>query len=257
MSDVRRPAVAGLFYPGRADILERTVRELLDAAPDSGPVPKALILPHAGYVYSGAVAASGYRRIERARGRIERVVLAGPAHRYPLRGIATHSARAFETPLGEIPLDRTAQDISGARVLNIAHRGEHSLEVHLPFLQVALGQFALLPLLVGDAAPDDVADVLDHVWGGDETLIVISSDLSHFEDSATARRLDAKTARASEALDVDAVGPHDACGCRPVAGLMRACERRGLGLSAVDLRTSGDTVGDPHRVVGYGTFVTV
>ncbi len=272
MPCVREPAVAGLFYPGRADVLSRTVRALLDAAdaadanmaggagadraaPHARP-PKALIVPHAGYVYSGPVAASGYRRLRGAGARIKRVVLAGPAHRYPLRGIATHSARAFATPLGEIPIERAVRSAPGVRVLDEAHEGEHSLEVHLPFLQVALREFSLLPLLVGDASAQEVAAALEYLWGGDETLIVVSSDLSHFEDMATARRLDARTASAVEALDVTAVGPRDACGCRPVTGLMAACARRGLRLSAIDVRTSGDTAGDPHRVVGYGTFVT-
>jgi AmmeMemoRadiSam system protein B len=249
--------VAGLFYPGRAEALEATVRELLTAAPADGPVPKALIVPHAGYVYSGAVAATGYRRVVAARDRIRRVVLLGPAHRYPLVGVATHSAEAFATPLGEMPLDPAVRDVPGVQVLDVAHEGEHSLEVHLPFLQVALRECTLLPLLVGDAAPDAVAEIIGRLWGGDETLVVVSSDLSHFEDIATARRIDRRTARAIETLQIGAVGPHDACGCHPVSGLMEACSRRGLQLAAIDLRTSGDTAGDPHRVVGYGTFVTV
>lgn len=256
MRHVRPPAVAGLFYPGRADVLERTVRELLAAAPDDGDAPKALIAPHAGYVYSGPVAATGYRRVAAARGRIRRVVLAGPAHRYPLRGIATHSADAFATPLGEIPLDPAVRDVPGVAVLDAAHEGEHSLEVHLPFLQIALGEFSLLPLLVGETPPEDVADVLGRLWDGDETLVVVSSDLSHFENLPTARRQDARTAHNIEALQVDSIGPYDACGCHPVRGLMEACARRGLRLEAIDLRTSGDTAGDPRRVVGYGTFVT-
>jgi len=255
VTTVRPPSVAGLFYPGRRDELRDVLDELL-AGPARGPAPKAFIAPHAGYVYSGPIAADAYRRVAAARDHIERVVLLGPAHRFPLRGIATHGADAFRTPLGDVPIDPVARDLPGARVVDAAHVSEHSLEVHLPFLQAALREFRLVPLLVGDATPGDVADVLDHLWGGDETLIVVSSDLSHYHDHATAARRDAATAARIEALDAESIGSHDACGCRGIGGLIVACRRRGLRLVNTDLRTSADTAGTPDRVVGYGVFVT-
>jgi len=255
MTRVRHAAVAGLFYPGDPTELRRDLDRLL-AAPSRGPPPKACIAPHAGYAYSAPIAADAYRRIAQARDTIERVVVLGPAHRYPLRGIATHGADVFRTPLGDIAVDPVARDLPGVRVVNAAHEGEHALEVHLPFLQAALGEFRLVPLLVGESAPDDVADVLDRLWGGAETLIVVSSDLSHFHDHSAAQRRDKKTAAAIEALDEQAVGPYDACGNRAIGGLIVACRRHGLHLVATDLRTSADTAGTPERVVGYGAFVS-
>jgi AmmeMemoRadiSam system protein B len=255
MSTVRSPAVAGFFYPGDARELEAQVRGFLADAAPGGRVPKALVAPHAGYVYSGPVAATGYRRLEAARERIERVVLLGPAHRYPLRGLAAHGADFFETPLGRIRVDPEVRSLPHVEVLDAAHRGEHSLEVHLPFLQIVLGDFTVAPLVVGDAPPDDVAEVLDALWGGPETVIVVSSDLSHFHDYATAQRLDRETADAIVGLRYEDVGPYDACGCRGVSGLLAVARRRGLRIEEVDLRNSGDTAGSHDRVVGYGTFL--
>ena len=246
MKRVREPAVAALFYPGDRKTLESEVRALLDAARSDEPAPKAMIVPHAGYVYSGAVAASAYGR---RFGAIERVVLLGPAHRHAFRGVATHSADWFATPLGRIRIERT--DLA---VLDSAHVGEHSLEVHLPFLQVLFGDFALVPIVVGDATPDEVAAAIEPLWGGDETLIVISSDLSHFHDYDTARRIDAATAEAITRLEP--VQPEQACGCRAIGGLQVLARRKGLSLESIDLRNSGDTAGSRDSVVGYGAFVT-
>jgi AmmeMemoRadiSam system protein B len=262
MSPTRAPAVAGLFYPEDSVELESAVAGYLAAVPappSNAPTPKALIAPHAGYVYSGPIAASGYARIAGQRHVIRRVVLLGPSHRVPLRGLAASSADAFDTPLGAIPLDHEAIDqiLDFPQVLTFdaAHRSEHSLEVQLPFLQHVLGEFSLVPLSVGDAEPDEVAEVIENLWGGPETLFVVSSDLSHYNDYETARQLDAATTRAIEALDTHALEPESACGCAPARGLLAAAKRHGLSVETVDLRNSGDTAGDKQRVVGYGSYV--
>jgi AmmeMemoRadiSam system protein B len=246
---VRPPAVSGLFYPGDATELEEMVTRYLANARPSAPAPVALIAPHAGYVYSGPVAATGYAAV---KGLIERVILLGPAHRYPLRGLAAHSADTFLTPLGPIPVETPV--LPHTRTIDAAHADEHSLEVHLPFLQVVLGDFILTPLVVGDARPEEVATVLEQMWGGPETLVVISSDLSHFHDYDTAVSLDRATATAIEELRPEAVGPHEACGCRAIGGLLRVARKKGLGVTTLDLRNSGDTAGPRNEVVGYGTF---
>jgi hypothetical protein len=236
-------------------------RQLADAAPASAeePLPRAVIAPHAGYVYSGPVAASAYARLAPWRGRARRVVLLGPAHRVYLTGLAAPSVDAFATPLGEVPVDRAAveriAELPQVQVRDDAHRDEHSLEVHLPFLQELLGSFQLVPLVVGEAPPEAVAEVIECLWREPDTLVVVSSDLSHYHDYATARRLDAATTRAIEKMDPGSIGPEDACGCRPVAGLLVAAGRRGLGCHVVDLRSSGDTAGPRDRVVGYGSYV--
>ncbi|MDX1434518.1 MAG: AmmeMemoRadiSam system protein B [Gammaproteobacteria bacterium] len=259
MSLIRPAAVAGLFYPDDAAVLASTVAHLMgDVRREAVPSPpKALIVPHAGYVYSGAVAASAYATVEAARGTIERVVLIGPSHRVPFRGLALTRAEAFSTPLGDVPVDvETAERIFAMPqviVLDEAHAREHSLEVHLPFLITVLGRFRLLPLVVGDADADEVAEVLEAVWGGPETLIVVSSDLSHYLDYDTARRVDGATTRAIEARHDD-LGPEQACGCRAINGLMRVARRRDMAVQVLDVRNSGDTAGDRSRVVGYGAY---
>ena len=260
---VRRPAVAGSFYPEDSGELRSAVDAYLAgaaAAPGSGEnAPKALIAPHAGYVYSGPVAASGYAWLAPLRGTTRRVVLLGPAHRVALRGIAAPRAGRFATPLGEVVVDRGAmqriQALPQVVMDDLPHTPEHSLEVHLPFLQRLLGDFSLVPLLVGDAAPEEVAEVLDALWGGDETLIVVSSDLSHYYDYATAQLMDAATTRAIEALRPGDIESEQACGRIPVQGLLLTLERRGLGARAVDVRNSGDTAGSRDAVVGYGSYV--
>jgi hypothetical protein len=256
----RPPAVAGLFYPDDPEALRRAVDGFVAAAPDADEAPpKALIAPHAGYVYSGPVAASAYAPLRAARGRVERVVLLGPAHRVPLRGLALPAAGRFATPLGTVPLDREAAEralaLPQVRRDDAPHALEHSLEVQLPFLQRVLGAFSLVPFAVGDASADDVAEVIELLWGGPETLVVVSSDLSHYHDYATARRLDAETARAIEALRPDALGPDSACGRVPIRGLLVVARRRGLRVRTVDLRSSGDTAGPRDEVVGYGAFL--
>ncbi len=264
---VRPPAVAGRFYPGDPDELARTVDGYVDAAgaPPSGAAPdapdawpKALIVPHAGYPYSGPVAGAGYAELAAARGTVERVVLLGPAHYVPVRALATTGADVWRTPLGDIPIDDDARRIAlalpGVVVDDDAHAPEHSLEVHLPFLQRTLGDFRLLPLIVGGARPETVAAVLDALWGGPETLVVVSSDLSHYLDHDTATARDRRTADSILAGDGDRLDPHDACGAYPVRGLLVESARRGLRARLVALCNSGDTAGPQDRVVGYGAF---
>ncbi|MCW9058297.1 MAG: AmmeMemoRadiSam system protein B [Gammaproteobacteria bacterium] len=257
--NIRNPAVAGMFYPGEAGELHRQVQGYLREAASAPHNPKAIIVPHAGYIYSGPVAATAYASLVPRRGRIERVVLLGPSHRVPLEGMAVSSVEFFATPLGDIPIDREAVKhlltLPQVKVMDEAHLLEHSLEVQLPFLQEILGEFRLIPLVVGDSSPDEVAEVLELLWGGEETLLVISSDLSHYQDYETARRLDRATSDAIEALAPQRIHYDDACGRNPVNGLLLAARRRGLHASTLDLRNSGDTAGPRDRVVGYGAYV--
>ncbi len=256
---VRSPAVAGRFYPADARRLEAEVRgHLAAAAPPRGGRPKGLIAPHAGYVYSGPVAGSAFRQLEPWRDAIDRVILLGPSHFVPFEGLALPSVRAFATPLGEVGVaDDAATRLAGlpqAFVSDVPHGREHALEVELPFLQVALDRFELVPLVVGEASPAEVVEVLDRLWGGDETLIVVSTDLSHYRDYATAAVLDRATADAIVALDVEGIAVEDACGRNPLRGLLLAARRRGLVVAELDLRSSGDTAGGRGQVVGYGAF---
>jgi AmmeMemoRadiSam system protein B len=250
---MRPAAVAGTFYPKDPFVLRDAVETMLRAAPE-GPRPKAIVVPHAGYVYSGPVAASAYARVLG----FSRVVLFGPAHRVFVRGLATSSAHAFATPLGSVPLDREAiadlERLPYVTTSDRAHAEEHSLEVQLPFLQVALAEFSLVPVAVGDATTEEVAKALDLVWGGPETLIVISSDLSHYLDDRRAKELDKQTCEAIEALDPQAIGDEQACGRMPLRGLLFDAKRRGMSVETLDLRNSGDTSGKRDWVVGYGAW---
>ena len=260
MQTTRTPAVAGMFYPAHAAELHTQVQNFLNQvqAPDEPP-PKAIIVPHAGYIYSGPIAAVAYARLRAAREIITRVVLLGPSHRVGFRGIAVTSMDAFATPLGLIPVDREAieqvRQLPDVGFLEQAHTQEHSLEVHLPFLQEVLDAFKLVPLVVGDARPSEVGAVLEALWGGPETLIVISSDLSHYHDYQTARAMDRETSNAIELLRFEAIDGEHACGCRPVNGLLWVARRKGLRCETIDLRNSGDTAGSRDQVVGYGAYV--
>ena len=258
--EVRPPAVASVFYPGDARTLAEEVSSYLDQteeAPLAPGFPKAVIVPHAGFIYSGPVAASAYDRLRPARGIVRRVVILGPCHRVPVHGLALPRAKAFDTPLGRIPLDEQA--IASLRLLPqvvesaATHAEEHALEVQLPFLQRVLGEFSLVPLVVGDAAPEKVADVLERLWGGPETLIVISSDLSHYHSYEAAREIDGATVRAILGFDAG-ICHEQACGATPVAGMLIAAKRKGLAPELLDCRNSGDTSGDKSRVVGYASF---
>lgn len=258
MSKIRRSAVAGRFYPADADELRAMVKGFLAAGRPAESSPKAIIAPHAGYPFSGPVAGSAYARIAPLRGTVRRVVLLGPAHYVPVRGLAASSAEFFETPLGRIPLDTTALErilpLPQVEIVDEAHEPEHSLEVQLPFLQVALKDFRLLPLLVGKATPEEVAEVLAEVWNGPETLVVVSSDLSHFHDYEVARRIDAETAKAILNLRPADLAGEKACGFLPIGGLLKLARREKLQPAVLDVRNSGDTAGPRDRVVGYGAF---
>jgi AmmeMemoRadiSam system protein B len=247
-----------MFYPESPDRLSREIAAMLaDLACTPEECPKALIVPHAGYVYSGPVAASAFALLVRQRNAIRRVVLLGPTHRVAVRGLALPDCMAFATPLGSASIDQAAadaiRDLPQVIVSAPAHRLEHALEVEIPFLQVVLGEFSLLPLAVGEASPDAVAEVLDRLWGGPETLIVVSSDLSHYLPYEDARQIDAETARRIGHLD-PTIDHDQACGATPVNGLLLAARKHGLRVRQLDLRNSGDTAGDRQRVVGYGAF---
>ena len=262
MTFIRPPAVAGTFYPDSARDLEGAIRGYLadvsnaPSLPLRTDAPKAVVAPHAGYIYSGALAARVFASIIPAADRINRVVLLGPCHRVPLRGLALSGADAFATPLGDIPIDKPGvervQNLPQVQVFEETHIQEHSLEVQLPFLQILLGQFSLLPLVVGDATASEVAEVLDVVWGGPETLIVISSDLSHFLEYDNARRIDSQTCESIERMDPHSIEHGQACGRIPLQGLLELAKAKGMHVETVGLCNSGDTAGSRDRVVGYG-----
>jgi AmmeMemoRadiSam system protein B len=256
MHAVRPAAVAGLFYPDDPTTLARTVDGLLERAlppPHAdGEWPKLVVAPHAGYAYSGAVAASAYATLAGAP--IERIVLLGPAHRVFVHGVAHPEVDALATPLGEMAIDGDALTGAGIRGVRRAHAGEHSLEVQLPFLQRLFPRARVIPVLVGDADPSYVADLLGALWGGDETVIVLSSDLSHFLPYDKARQIDADTCSHLAALDPTPLGGDQACGAHVLNGLTRVAERRRLRATLLDLRNSGDTAGDRRRVVGYAAL---
>jgi len=258
-SATRPAAVAGAFYPDDPGELAATVDRLLERARRyAGPAPKALVVPHAGYVYSGAIAASGYACIVPSAQRLRHVVLFGPAHRVPVHGCALPGASSFATPLGSVPVDvdlaARLAELPGVTTSARAHQLEHSLEVQLPFLQRILPSFTVLPIAVGYAEPSDVANVLDAAWGDASTLVVISSDLSHYLPYADACSIDRATAERIVDLDVRPLDQHEACGATPVSALLIAARRRGLGATLVDLCNSGDTAGSRDQVVGYGAF---
>jgi AmmeMemoRadiSam system protein B len=258
MTVIREPAVAGQFYPGNASELGTIIRTLFEEVEVAeGPAPKALIVPHAGYIYSGPVAATAYARLRPYREQYSRVILLGPCHRVPLRGLALSAAEFFRTPLGDVPLDQdtiaelTMQEVG---VVDATHKFEHSLEVHLPFLQTVIKSFSLVPLVVGEASREIVAEVIETLWGGPETLIVISSDLSHYLTYDQARSSDKATCQAIENLEAHSINHHDACGATPIGGLLIVAKRHGMKVSTLDLRNSGDTQGGRDRVVGYGSW---
>ena len=258
----RPPAVAGSFYPADPDRLRTQVLNLLaHASSFSNVTPKALIAPHAGYVYSGSVAAETFAVLRDGAQAITRVVLLGPAHYVPVRGIAVPTVDAFETPLGLVPVDVEAlekiAELPFVVRSDAPHAPEHALEVELPFLQAVLSSFKLVPLVVGDASPQEVAQALRELWGGPETLIVASSDLSHYHRYETARHLDSASAVTIEGGDWTKLGPNQACGYLSVAGLLIEAKRRGLKAQRLALCNSGDTAGPRDRVVGYGAWMFV
>lgn len=258
-TSVRAPAVAGVFYPDNAEVLRELVGRLLEDSStraDARP-PKALIVPHAGFAYSGPVAAAAYRLLSPLRATIERVVIVGPSHRVYLEGIAVPKSNAFATPLGEVPVDAAGRERLLARGDVIAsdapHEMEHCVEVQLPFLQTVLSNFSVLPLVVGLASTEQVAAVLDDVWGGAETLLLASSDLSHYLPYRSAQNIDAVTARAIVARRTD-ITHEQACGASAINGLLELARRKNLRVAEIARNNSGDTAGDTRRVVGYGAF---
>jgi AmmeMemoRadiSam system protein B len=260
MSAVRPAAVAGMFYPSASVELGRDILAMLEetrAAPLVPGLPKGLIVPHAGYIYSGPVAANAYALLRPAVGIVKRVVLLGPCHRVAVRGLALPAATAFETPLGRVEIDAEAvARLAGLPQVGVnaaTHAHEHSLEVQLPFLQQVLRDFKLVPLVVGSATAAEVAEVLDALWGGPETLVVISSDLSHYHPYDEARALDRRTVQAITDFRTD-IDHAQACGASPVTGFLAAAKRRGLQPELLDVRNSGDTAGGRDRVVGYASF---
>ena len=257
---IRPPAVAGRFYPGDPDKLRRMVDSFMGSAKISvRGKSKAVIAPHAGYAYSGPIAASAFVHFAGERDTIKRIILLGPSHRFAFEGIALSHAEAFATPRGTVPVDKAAvnriETFPAVCFEERAHLHEHSLEVELPFLQATLNDFTVVPLVVGDATDDEVAEVIDQLWGGDETRFVISSDLSHYYDYESARELDRCTAQNIERNAGEAITAQHACGYRPIRGFLQAAQRRQLHAQTVDLRNSGDTAGPRDQVVGYGAFV--
>lgn len=260
---IRPPAVAGMFYPGDPQELTRMISEYLasnhpDIDVSAGDI-KAIIAPHAGYIYSGPVAASVYQYLTTLKSKISNVILIGPSHRVPLLGLATSSADYFSTPLGNIPINRAITEelnqLPFVSELDQAHSMEHSLEVHLPFLQLTLEDFQLVPIVAGDASPDQVSQLVELALQHKNTLLVISSDLSHYHDYHTAQKLDHDTCNAIEALSVSDLDSQHACGYIPVRGLLKYAKEHGLTAQTIDCRNSGDTAGPRNEVVGYGAYV--
>ena len=262
MDLIRPTAVAGTFYPSEPKELSTMIKHFFGDAnariPNSAHAPKAIIVPHAGYVYSGANAALAYARLKPAAKTIKRVVLLGPSHRVSFEGVALSNANTFATPLGEIPIDYNGAqqiiDLPQVRVSDKCHAEEYSLEVQLPFLQVALDEFKVLPIVVGDCSPFQITEILDILWGGSETLIVISSDLSHFMDYDSARDLDDVTAQAIETLSPENINDNQACGRHPLKGFLTLAKQRKFHVKTLGLCNSGDTTGIKAKVVGYGSW---
>lgn len=258
---LRPAAVAGTFYPASEPELRVTVEQCFAASvapPGGARSPRAIVVPHAGLQYSGPIAASAYSRLAARRDTIRRVVLLGPSHRVSFSGVATSTAEVWETPLGSVSIDRPfverLESLDGVVALDAAHAGEHSLEVQLPFLQTVLSEFALVPLVVGSAGDDVVAAVIEAGCSDDDTLVVVSTDLSHYHPYADAVRIDLQTAAAVLACRSDRLGSAQACGARPLRGLLDVARAHQMDVEQLDLRNSGDTAGDRERVVGYGAF---
>lgn len=259
MNLIRQPAVAGTFYPADSEKLHTMLNTFLNTVEKTDKVPKAMIVPHAGYIYSGEIAASAYARLRAGAENIKRVVLFGPSHRVGFKGLAVSHADFFNTPLGQIPLDvagiQNLLELPFVKYIDAAHHLEHCLEVQLPFLQAVLKDFSIIPIVAGEVDAEDVAEAIALFYDDPETLIVISSDLSHYHDYATAQRLDKETTRKIEALEYQALDYAEACGRVVVKGLLAWAQKKSLHIKNIDLRNSGDTAGDKKRVVGYGAYI--
>ena len=263
MDIIRQPAVANMFYPGDASELGDMVEGFLSKITPALPTPpKAIIAPHAGYIYSGPIAASVYAELTKSAHTIKRVVILGPSHRVAFYGLAVSDADYFHTPLGDIPLDKkTIQDLISQNIVtlfNQAHQFEHSLEVHLPFLQkIYDNNISIVPIVVGDATTQEVSRCIEAIWGDAETLIVISSDLSHYHPYNEAKQLDKDTCTAIEEYNIDAIHSENACGYIPIRGLLHFAKKRNLKVKTLDCRNSGDTAGSKDQVVGYGAYAII
>ena len=260
MGHIRQAAVAGLFYPADKHILKNDIHGYLNNVSQNEQTnPKAIVVPHAGYVYSGPVAASAYKQLIPLKEKINRVVLLGPSHRVSFRGLAVPESDFFTTPFGDIPIDKQGvqllSELEQVVVSEQAHKEEHSLEVQLPFLQEVLNEFSLIPLVVGDVERHEVAEVIDSLWDDEHTLFVISTDLSHYHSYEEAKSMDRKTSDAIVNLKADLIGYEDACGRNGLKGMITVAEEKHLSIDTLDLRNSGDTAGDKSRVVGYGAYV--
>lgn len=258
MAIIRQAAVAGTFYPAAPHKLESMIRNFLVNAKENLPAPKAIIAPHAGYVYSGSIAANAYACLANVCHKIKRVVLVGASHHVYFKAIAASRADYFSTPLGQVKVDQDAiskiSAFTDIKILDEAHFAEHSLEVQLPFLQILLKNFSIIPLLAGVIAPQQIAKSIEALWGGLETLVIISSDLSHYFDYKTAQNLDQKTAQAIIDLNPQNIQDEQACGLLPIKGLLEVAIKKHLQAKVIDLRNSGDTSGLKDKVVGYGAF---
>ena len=258
MPKIREAAVSGLFYPDEPKTLHNMITQLLSNAEILPQQFRAIIAPHAGYIYSGETASHAYKQLEKIKTDIKRIVLIGPAHRVSFSGIASSSADFFETPLGLIPLDtygiKQLQESAHLKLSDEAHAQEHSLEVHLPFLQTILEDFSLIPLIVGDSDAQSVADVIEYFWDDPSTFFIISSDLSHFHEYNDAKLIDKQTSDAILHIEPEKISYEQACGRLPVNGLLKHAKKYHLKPTLLDLRNSGDTAGDHSRVVGYGAY---
>src|SRR5262245_52607992 len=256
---MRPPTAAGRFYPAAASVLGRLVESFLEAAQvDANAAPKAIIAPHAGYTFSGPVAGSAFRPWALRGQGLNRIAVLGPSHWVDFEGIALPRATNFSTPLGNVPLDLEAverlRDLPQVFEFDAAHEYEHCIEAELPFLQAFLPRFSIVPLVIGEATDQQVCELIDRLWGGPETGFVISSDLSHYHDYDTARRIDAATAKHIEQARASELSAELACGFRPLRGFLLCACSRGIAATTIDLRNSGDTAGSRDRVVGYGAF---
>jgi AmmeMemoRadiSam system protein B len=255
---IRQSVFGDMFYPKDSKKLTTMIDSFLDNVTEDHPIPKAIIAPHAGYIYSGQTAAHAFKCMLKSKA-IKKVIVVAPSHQHAFEGIATTTADQFETPLGKIPIDqitckKLSAEFKSVQIQESAFDREHALEVELPFLQKVLPTFTLIPLIVGEVAPKQLSEVLLSIWNGPETLIVISSDLSHYQSYAIANQIDHATAKAIENLLPDKIAPGQACGQIGIVALLDVAKQKALKVTCVDLRNSGDTAGDRDRVVGYGAF---
>ena len=259
LKQIRAPSAAGIFYPEEPADLRHVVKSFLENADVCGPYPKAMVIPHAGYRCSGPVAACGYRLLDPIRDSVKRVVLLGPSHHDRFYGLAASSADEFATPLGNVAVDMDAVDIAlrlpQVHLRDKAHADEHSLEVQLPFLQLTLHDFELVPLVIGKATDNEVAETIDLFWDDTETLIIVSSDLSHHDSYSTAKQIDSKSAQLVERCQYRQLTAELACGYLGIRGLLMVARERSMHVKTIDLHNSVDMAGPMDRVVGYGSFI--